>query len=166
MATRSKYGMLRVSKLALVVSLAFNGAAQAVLPTGAQVASGSVQIGTVGNTMTVTNSPSAIINWQSFSIGQSQAVRFMQQSASSSVLNRVVGGRCRRSWVAFQWPYSDQPGWRSGRRRRGDRHRLVLRFLQSRQGLPGKLQFQGDADSGKITNQGWIRTGYGGRSHW
>ena len=85
--------MLRVSKLALVVSLAFNGAAQAALPTGAQVASGSVQIGTVGKTMTITNSPSAIINWQSFSIGQSHAVKFVQQSASSSVLNRVVGGQ-------------------------------------------------------------------------
>ena len=169
MATRSKYGMLRVSKLALVVSLAFNGAAQAVLPTGAQVASGSVQIGTVGNTMTVTNSPSAIINWQSFSIGQSQAVRFMQQSASSSVLNRVVGGQMSaimgRLTSNGQVFLINPAGVLVGAGAVIDTASFFASTLQilDKDFLAGKLQFQGDADSGKITNQGWIRTGYGGQ---
>ena len=86
----------RVATLALAVGMAFNGAAFGagpILPTGPQVAAGSAQIGTVGSTMTVVNSPNAIINWQSFSIGQSETVKFLQQSASSAVLNRVVGGQ-------------------------------------------------------------------------
>ena len=41
--------------------------------------------------LSVTNSPGAIINWQQFSIGANEATRFIQQSAASSVLNRVVG---------------------------------------------------------------------------
>ena len=169
MATRSKYGMLRVSKLALAVSLAFNGAAQAALPTGAQVASGSAQIGTVGNTMTVTNSPSAIINWQSFSIGQSEAVRFVQQSASSAVLNRVVGGQMSaimgRLTSNGQVFLINPAGVLVGAGAVIDTASFFASTLQilDQDFLAGKHQFQGDVDSGKITNQGWIRTGYGGQ---
>jgi filamentous hemagglutinin family protein len=161
--------MLRVSKLALVVSLAFNGAAQAALPTGAQVASGSVQIGTVGKTMSITNSPSAIINWQSFSIGQSHAVKFVQQSASSSVLNRVVGGQMSaimgRLTSNGQVFLINPAGVLVGAGAVIDTASFFASTLKilDQDFLAGKLQFQGDADSGKITNQGWIRTGYGGQ---
>ena len=161
--------MLRVSQLALAVSLAFNGAAQAALPTGAQVASGSAQIGTVGNTMTVTNSPRAIINWQSFSIGQSEAVKFVQQSASSSVLNRVVGGQMSaimgRLSSNGQVFLINPAGVLVGAGAVVDTASFFASTLQilDKDFLAGKLQFQGDADSGKITNQGSIRTGYGGQ---
>lgn len=60
-------------------------------PIGPAVVNGSVGFGTAGKTLTVTNSPGAIINWQSFSIAADEATRFIQQSAASSVLNRVVG---------------------------------------------------------------------------
>lgn len=168
MATRSKHGMLRVSKLALAVSLAYNGAVQATLPGGAQVAAGSAQIATVGNTMTVTNSPSAIINWQSFSIGASHAVRFAQQSASSSVLNRVVGGQMSaimgRLSSNGQVFLINPAGVLVGAGAVIDTASFFASTLKilDQDFLAGKLQFQGDADSGKITNQGWIRTGYGG----
>ena len=46
---------------------------------------------TAGNLLTVTNTPNAIINWGSFSIGANEITKFVQQSASSAVLNRVVG---------------------------------------------------------------------------
>ncbi|MDH4215495.1 MAG: filamentous hemagglutinin N-terminal domain-containing protein, partial [Gallionella sp.] len=60
------------------------------LPTGAAVVSGQASFATTGNTLTVTNTPGTIINWQGFSIGSTEITRFAQQSASSSVLNRVV----------------------------------------------------------------------------
>ena len=59
-------------------------------PIAPAVVSGSATIATSGNTMTVTNTPGAIINWQQFNIGQSEILKFIQQSAQSSVLNRVI----------------------------------------------------------------------------
>ena len=79
----------RVKALALSVALACSSAALAN-PTGAQVVSGTANIAAAGNTLTITNSASAIINWQSFSIGSNEVTRFIQPSAASSVLNRVV----------------------------------------------------------------------------
>jgi len=60
-------------------------------PTGGTVASGQASITTSGSTLTVTNTPGTIINWQGFSIGSNEITNFVQQSASSTVLNRVVG---------------------------------------------------------------------------
>ncbi len=60
-------------------------------PLGGNVTSGSASFATSGNTLTVTNTPGTIINWQGFSIGSSEVTHFAQQSASSTVLNRVVG---------------------------------------------------------------------------
>ena len=58
-------------------------------PTGAQVVHGQASMQTQGNTLTVTNTPGAIINWQSFSIRPGETTYFQQQSATSAVLNRV-----------------------------------------------------------------------------
>ena len=91
--------MLRLTPLAFALGLAFQGPALAVLPTGGQFAHGSGTIATSGTTMTVTNAPNAVINWNTFSIGAANAVQFNQQSASSVVLNRVVG-QLRRWWAA------------------------------------------------------------------
>src|SRR3989475_1106949 len=60
-------------------------------PTGGTVSSGSASFASSGNTLTITNSANAIINWQSFSIGVNEITRFLQSSGSSAVLNRVVG---------------------------------------------------------------------------
>ena len=61
-------------------------------PMGGNVVNGQASFNTSGNTLTVTNTPGAIIHWQDFSIQQNEITRFAQQSASSTVLNRVVGG--------------------------------------------------------------------------
>ena len=61
-------------------------------PTGASVAAGSATIASQGSRLTVTNSPGAVINWQGFSISAGEVTNFVQQSSSSTVLNRVVGG--------------------------------------------------------------------------
>lgn len=60
-------------------------------PTAPLVVHGTANIHQAGNLLQVTNSPSAIINWGSFSINANEITRFIQQSASSAVLNRVVG---------------------------------------------------------------------------
>ena len=50
-----------------------------------------MSIAGAGKQLTVTNSPGSIINWQSFSIAPGELTRFVQQNASSSVLNRITG---------------------------------------------------------------------------
>ncbi|MDO9365172.1 MAG: filamentous hemagglutinin N-terminal domain-containing protein [Methylotenera sp.] len=62
------------------------------LPTGGEVVGGSGSIATNGNTMTINQSTTKLaIDWQSFSIGQGNTVNFVQPSASSVALNRVLG---------------------------------------------------------------------------
>lgn len=56
------------------------------------VISGQASSTQSGNLTTITNSPNAIIDWNSFSIGFGEITHFSQQDASSSVLNRVTGG--------------------------------------------------------------------------
>ncbi len=59
-------------------------------PSGPNVVAGTATFAANGNTLTVTNSPSAIIYWQSFNIGAGNTTRFIQQSTTSNVLNRVL----------------------------------------------------------------------------
>ena len=79
----------RLAALSASVLFAFAQTAQAN-PTGANVVNGQASFATTGNTLTVTNTPGTIINWQGFSIGSNEITRFAQQSASSAVLNRVI----------------------------------------------------------------------------
>jgi len=61
-------------------------------PAGGTVASGSAAITANGATTTINQtSQKAIINWKSFSIAKGETVNFLQPSASSAALNRVVG---------------------------------------------------------------------------
>ncbi|MBF0097332.1 MAG: filamentous hemagglutinin N-terminal domain-containing protein [Magnetococcales bacterium] len=61
------------------------------LPTGGQIVAGQGAIKQAGAAMTVTqNSPAMIANWQSFNIGQSASVQFIQPSASAVALNQVL----------------------------------------------------------------------------
>src|ERR1035437_5473328 len=82
---------ITVSALMVAAWLALaSGGAQAlpVAPTGLH---GTVSFATSGNTLTVTNSPNSIINWQGFSIAAGERTAFNQQNAASAVLNRVTG---------------------------------------------------------------------------
>jgi filamentous hemagglutinin family protein len=83
----------RPKLIALSVAACFSLSAThaAANPTGGTVNSGSATFANSGNTLTITNTANAIINWQSFSIGVNEITRFLQSSGSSAVLNRVVG---------------------------------------------------------------------------
>lgn len=80
---------LAVYGLALALVSAPNAYA---LPTGGQVAAGNATIAQAPGVTTVTQaSQKAVINWQSFSIGQGEAVQFAQPNSQSVALNRVIG---------------------------------------------------------------------------
>jgi len=62
------------------------------LPSSPTVINGTVVMSQPAvNQMQLTNTPGAIINWNTFSIGSAAAVNFVQQGAASAVLNRVTG---------------------------------------------------------------------------
>ena len=94
----------RLLSLASLVAAAFVLApsyAQNILPTQGVVTSGAASIRQSGANLSVTQtSPRAIVNWGSFSIGQSNGVTFDQPSSSSAILNRVTGSA--RSTIAGQ----------------------------------------------------------------
>ncbi|OIQ95849.1 heme/hemopexin-binding protein precursor [mine drainage metagenome] len=77
--------------LAASLMLAFGGQVFA-LPTGGVVSAGSAGIAGGTGAMTVNQSSQNVaINWQGFSIGSGEAVRFVQPNGSSVALNRVLG---------------------------------------------------------------------------
>jgi len=82
---------LALKGLAVSVMLAFGSGALAN-PTGGAVSAGNASIAGGPGSMTVTQgSQNAAINWQSFSVGAGESVRFVQPNSSSVVLNRVLG---------------------------------------------------------------------------
>ncbi len=62
-------------------------------PTGATIVNGQVNFSQPdATTLQISSSPGAIINWQDFNISPQEMTRFVQGSAASAILNRVVGG--------------------------------------------------------------------------
>jgi filamentous hemagglutinin family protein len=90
LAALSRHAIKAVS---IAVMLAFASTSNVhALPTGAAVVAGSATIAGGAGSMTINQATqNAAINWQSFSIGQSEAVRFVQPNSSSVALNRVLG---------------------------------------------------------------------------
>jgi filamentous hemagglutinin family protein len=77
--------------LALSLVLTFTASVHA-LPAGGVVSAGSASISSgAGNTTITQTTQNAAINWQSFSIGATEAVRFVQPNSNSVMLNRVMG---------------------------------------------------------------------------
>ena len=155
--------------LALSIQVAFSAGALAN-PTGAQVVAGQVGFAQPNAaTLAITNSPGSIINWQGFSIGQGEITRFIQQSASSAVLNRVVGANLSQIYGTLQSNgrvfLVNPAGIVVGAGGIIDTAGFVASTLPMLDSdfLAGKLAFQAGADSGSIANRGSIRTGYGGR---
>ena len=137
-------------------------------PTGATVASGQVGFAAQGSTLNITNSPNAIINWQQFSINPGEITRFIQQSASSAVLNRVVGqnpSQILGSLLSNGRVFLINPnGIVFGQGATIDVAGLVASTLQMSNGdfLAGKLKFNNGVGAGSIDNQGSITTPAGG----
>lgn len=74
-----------LSGLTLLSSVAFAG------PAGSNIVGGTGAINTSSLTTTIQqNSPSLAINWNSFDINRDDIVNFIQPSASSIALNRIL----------------------------------------------------------------------------
>lgn len=137
-------------------------------PTGPNVVSGSAGFNSVGSTLTVTNSPNAIITWRGFSIGAGEATRFQQQSASSAVLNRVVGqdpsAILGTLWSNGRVFLINPNGILFGQGSRVDVAGLVASTLNITDAdfLGGRLNFQGGAVANSIVNQGELKSASGG----
>lgn len=138
-------------------------------PSGAQVVHGHASFAMPNaHTLEVTNSPSAILNWQSFNIGAGETTRFIQDSAQSAVLNRVMSGNpsdILGNLLSNGRVFLINPaGILIGRDAVVDTAGLVMSTLQIRDEdfLAGRLHFEGDADSGAITNHGYIKSAPGG----
>jgi filamentous hemagglutinin family protein len=153
--------------MAFIVALA---QAQSILPTNGVVASGAASIRQSGPALSVIQtSPNAIVNWGSFSIGQSNAVIFDQPNAASSILNRVTGSTT--STIAGQMQAN-------GRVYLVNPNGIVITptgavqvgggFVASTLGIAdrdfnsGNLSFSGHGPSAGVSNAGSIRSAPGG----
>jgi len=75
-----------------ILSLVVMSVAAKAQPAGGSVVAGQAQISSSGAATLINQSSSkAIINWQSFSVGQGSTVQFNQPNASAITLNRVTG---------------------------------------------------------------------------
>ncbi|HOI74663.1 MAG TPA: filamentous hemagglutinin N-terminal domain-containing protein [Syntrophales bacterium] len=151
------------------VLLFFSADAAVAFPTGPQVVNGQVGFSPQGSTLTITNSPGSIINWQAFSIGAGEAVRFVQQSSASSVLNRVVGqdaslimGLLQSNGMVF---LINPNGIFIGPGARIDVNGFIASTLglSDQDFLAGKYNFTAGASAAAIQNQGTISTPPGGK---
>lgn len=140
------------------------------LPIDPTVTNGSATFAQTANTLNVTNSNGAIINWQAFSIGSNETVKFIQSSASSSVLNRVVGpdpsvllGMMQSNGQVF---LINTAGILVGAGARIDVARFVASTLPLSDAdfLAGRFNFQGFNGAGdlKVENGAEITTASGG----
>src|SRR5687768_247237 len=155
--------------LVALVSSAFATPSAFSNPNGPQVKAGTVGFSTSGSTLSVTNSPGAIIHWQAFSIGAGETTKFIQQNAASAVLNRVVGqdpsailGTLQSNGKVF---LVNPSGIVFGVGSRVDVAGLVASTLNISDAdfLAGKLKFEAGAVAGSVVNNGAITTPSGGR---
>ncbi|PIG29505.1 filamentous hemagglutinin family protein [Janthinobacterium sp. 35] len=158
---------LRRTALALLIAACFSAAhANPVLP---QVVHGQATFNQQGNLFTITNTPNTIINWQSFSVNPGEITRFLQQSAGSSVLNRITGqdpskilGSLQSNGKVF---LINPNGVLFGRDARVDVAGLVASSLalSNQDFLAGKMHFNAGEQAGAVINQGTIHAGSGGQ---
>ncbi|MCX8086055.1 MAG: filamentous hemagglutinin N-terminal domain-containing protein [Rhodocyclaceae bacterium] len=162
---------LRPQIIAAAIATCFAAGVQA-LPTAPVVAHGTASFAQSGNVLSVTNSNGAIIHWQSFGIGAGETVNFIQPSASSAVLNQVIGAGGApemsriygtltsngRVWLVNPSGILIGPGAVI------DTAGFVASTLTVRAEdfLAGRLSFQATPGAGEVINQGEIKTPLGG----
>ncbi|WP_245706646.1 filamentous hemagglutinin N-terminal domain-containing protein, partial [Ruegeria marina] len=141
--------------------------AQSTLPTGATVVGGSVNIAQPGPRTMVINqsSESAVVNWNSFSIGSESHVDIRQPGAQSSILNRVTGNT--RSDIHGRLTANGQVhlvnpnGIFIGSNGTVDAGAFVASTLDisTEDFLAGRYRFQGNGSSATVSNAGRVRIG-------
>ncbi len=143
--------------------------AQTSLPQGGSVAAGQATIGSpAGGHLTVTQgSQRAVINWNSFSIGNQNSVTFVQPNAGAAVLNGSQATYLRRLRDGCrQWPslLVNPNGIAITSTGTVDVSGFVASALNINDDdfMAGRLSFSGHGASGAVTNAGRITAGRGG----
>jgi filamentous hemagglutinin family protein len=138
-------------------------------PTGQQIVNGQATFTNQNGVLSIVNTPGAIINWQNFSIDAGETTRFLQQSASSAVLNRILGQDPSRILGALQSNGKvfliNPNGILFGQGSRVDVNGLVASTLNitNEDFVAGRLNFKAGDKAGDIKNQGAITTPAGGQ---
>ncbi|MDZ4200906.1 MAG: filamentous hemagglutinin N-terminal domain-containing protein, partial [Gallionella sp.] len=154
--------------LAVAIACVFAAGQAQANGIGPTVVAGQAGFATAGDSLVITNSPGAIINWQSFSINAGESTRFIQSGPTSSVLNRVIGtdpsvilGTLTSNGRVF---LINPGGILFGQGSRIDVAGLVASTLNLSNGdfLSGRLDLVGDTLAGKVENRGSITTPSGG----
>lgn len=137
-------------------------------PVGPAIVNGTASFAQQGSTLTITNSNGAIINWQGFSINANETTRFIQPSASSTVLNRVVTqdpstllGSLQSNGRVF---LINTAGIMVGQGARIDVAGFVASTLNisDQDFLANRLNFSATPNAGNLSNAGAITTPTGG----
>jgi len=140
-------------------------------PQGAEVISGQASLAhPSASALTITNSPNAIINWQSFDINPNEITRFIQQNGASAVLNRVVGNSLTASQIMGTLASNGKVflinpnGIVFGPNSVVDTAGLIASSLNlsDQDFLNNNLRFDGNASNGAIENKGYIKAGLNG----
>ncbi|MEY2633006.1 MAG: hypothetical protein RIR00_1660, partial [Pseudomonadota bacterium] len=155
-----------VKLLTLAISALLAGPALAG-PTGGSVTAGQGTINQSGSQTTINQSSQNLsLNWQSFSIGNGELVRFVQPNASAVALNRVTGNSVSEIYGVLQangQVFLINPnGVLFGQGAQVDVGGLVASTLNLSDSdfLAGKRVFSGNG--GDVSNQGTINAAEGG----
>jgi filamentous hemagglutinin family protein len=152
----------------LAAGLAAGATVARALPTDPVVVNGTASVSQTGNVLTVTNSHGAIIDWQSFGIAAGETAHFLQSSASSAVLNRVLSNNPSEIYGTLSsngqvW-LINPAGILVGAGAVVDTAGFVASTLAVRAEdfLAGRLDFQATPGAGDVVNRGSITTPLGG----
>ncbi len=145
--------------------------AQTVLPQGGTVVAGSAVIASdgVGNATVTQNSARAIVNWDSFSVGQGNSVHFDLPSAAAAILNRVTGsttsqiaGTITGNGQVYLVNANGIAITASGSVDVGGVFVASTLDIADEDFLSGKLNFRSNSMSGLVSNAGTLSVGSGG----
>ncbi|HTW53238.1 MAG TPA: filamentous hemagglutinin N-terminal domain-containing protein, partial [Stellaceae bacterium] len=163
-------GLTVLLPLALLLASGISRA-QSILPSGGHTVAGTATVGVpAGNTLSITQtSPKAIVNWNTFSVGQPNTVQFNQPGSSAAILNRVTGAAS--STIAGQIDGNGQvylvnPNGiaitSTGSVQVGGGFVASTLGISNRNFMSGNLSFTGNGASAGVSNAGTISTGPGG----
>ena len=163
--------MLLLASTAISTPFLFASAFAGNLPTGGSVAAGGATINSTSPTQMniVQTSQSAVLNWQSFSIGQGYTVNFQQPNSSSAILNRVTGNTpsmIAGTLTANGRVYLVNPNGiaitKGGVVDTGGGFVASTLGISDSNFMAGNRTFTGNGSSAAVTNDGVITVGRGG----
>ena len=172
---RRSLGRFLLATTALTLALGATMAGPSVaraqnLPTGYSTAAGSVGFARTSATLTINqSSQNAIVNYQSFSIGQKNTVNIVQPNASSALLTRVKGstpstiaGHLNANGQVYLINPNGIAITKTGVVKVGGGFVASSLGMSDDEWKHGRKKLKGDGASAAVTNAGTISIGRGG----